>query len=347
MEGYSPQRNRVTVDNVQPPLNIQQEIIVGGDTQFGSPVGVAQNLIFVESARKLHVFAQDSGEEQWFFDLPGFFFSPAVAGNTVFVRAESGEDGFILALSVDAGLKLWEFKFPRVGSAESNFGGHVTSPVVANGLVLVGAAQSFRALEIKTGKEVWVFDLKDPIASSATVVDGRVYFTDFSHLYAIDLKTGLERWRFEHEGLSLLFAPVATSDEIIFTSKNVIYALNPNDGAVIWTKSLDTESLVPSAIAGDRVYTKSVNELFALDRLTGETVWTFQAADFVSLPAITADQIYLITRAGGNGQLRALRVADGQEVWQSDNVQIANAAPIVASGHVYVRTVDGRVLAYN
>jgi len=131
MEGYSPQRDRATMDDIRPPLKMERELMVGDGSQFGSPVGVAHGLLFVEGRRRLHALALDSGKEQWYFDMPGSFLSPAVAGNSVFVRAESGEDGYVFAVSADAGLKLWQFKFPHVGSSYDNVGGHVTSPVVA------------------------------------------------------------------------------------------------------------------------------------------------------------------------------------------------------------------------
>jgi len=115
----------------------------------------------------------------------------------------------------------------------------------------------------------------------------------------------------------------------------------------LWSKTIGTESLIPCAAAGERVYIKSVNQLYALDRLTGETAWTYQGPGFVSMPAVAGGQIYIITRTGSSGQLRALRLADGQEIWQTDNARLANAAPVVAGGRVYVRTVDGSVLVYD
>jgi outer membrane protein assembly factor BamB len=270
-----------------------------------------------------------------------------VAGNTVFVRAESGKEGYIVALTSDKGLKLWQFKFPRVGSRYNDVGGHVTSPVVSDGLVLVGAAQSFYALNAQTGKESWQFKLPEPVASSATVAGDLVYFTDFATLYALDLKTGEERWRFAHEDLASVFAPVIIDDQILMTSGNVAFTLDRSSGQVVWSKSLKAETLVPSAAAGERVYVKSNTDLFALNLSTGETEWSYHATDFVSLPALAGEQLYIITRVGGKSHLRALRLADGQEIWQIENLRLANAAPVVAGGQVYVRTVDGSVLAYN
>lgn len=348
MEGYNPQRTRATLEDIQPPLDMQREVNVGGDTQFGSPVGVAQNLLFVEGDRKLHAFGLESGEEQWNFDLPGHFVSPAVAGNIVFVRAESGEEGYIMALTSDKGLKLWQFKFPRVGSRYNDVGGHVTSPVISNGLVLVGAAQSFYALNAQTGKEAWQVKLPEPVTSSATVAGDLVYFADFATLYALDIKTGEEKWRFSHDDLASVFAPVIIDDQILMTSQNVVFTLNRDTGQIIWSKFLaEAESLIPSAAAGERVYVKSTTALYALDRSNGDVDWSYQATDFISLPALTGEQLYVITRVGGRSHLRALNLADGQELWQVENTRFSNAAPVVAGGQVYVRTVDGSVLTYN
>jgi len=347
MEGYSLARDRATADDIEPPLRVRQEFAVGGDTQHGSPVGVARGLLFVEGAGKLHVLALESGDEQWVFNLAGTFLSPAVAGNRVFVRAESGEEGYIFALEADSGLKLWQFKFPYVGSTYGDFGGHVTSPVVAEGLVLVGASRSLYALDAETGEQRWMFDTHDPVASSATVAGSNVYLTDFTRLYAIDLETGEESWSFGYGTMSLFFAPVIIGDAVIVTSFDTVYALDRRSGDVVWARSVaGGEDLVPSAAAGDHVYVKTSQRLYALDRQNGDLVWSYQAGDFVSLPTVAGGQIYVVTRAGGRGQLRALRLSDGQEMWQIEEARLANAAPVAAGARVYVRTVDCSVLVF-
>jgi outer membrane protein assembly factor BamB len=346
MEGYNPQRARATTEIILPPLVEAQEFATGLNTQFGSPAGVAGGLLFMEGDHSLHAFALDSGQELWFFNLPGSYISPAIAGEHVFVRAESGSEGYVVALTVNSGLRLWQFKFPIVGSAYGDFGGHVTSPVVVDDLVLVGASKVFRALDAKKGQEVWTFKTEEPITSSATVADGTVFFTDFNNLYAIDLKTGLERWHFAQGEAALIFSPVVIDDQIIVTNEDTVQALNRHTGKVLWRKTIAARKLIPAGAVGDMVYVKSINHLYALDRISGETLWEFAATDFVSLPAIAGDLIYLITRAKGMGQLRAISLVDGTEVWQADNERLANAAPIVAGHQVYVRTVDGSILIY-
>ena len=346
MEGYSPQRTRATTDRAFPPLTINQEYAIGGETQFGSPVGIAGGLVFVEGDRKLHALTIAGGKEQWAFDLPGFFLSPAIAGNSVFVRAESGNEGYVFALTADRGLKLWQFKFPRVGSSEGNLGGHVTSPMVVEGLVFIGAGKSFLALDAQTGRTIWTFKTAEPITSSATIADDTVFFVDFNNLYALDLKTGAERWRFAQGSLSVVFAPVVIGDHVVTTHGDTAHMLNRHTGQGVWSKTVADERLVPAGAAGERVYLKSVNGLYALDRASGEDIWLFQVTDFISLPAITADFLYVITRAGGSGQLRAINLSDGAEVWQTENERLVNAAPVVSGGQVYARTIDGSLLVY-
>jgi outer membrane protein assembly factor BamB len=345
MEGQNPHRDRTTTDQLTLPLKMAQEIEIGGETQFGSPVGVADGLIFVESLQKLHALSLD-GQEQWNFHLPGFFVSPTIADNHVFVRAESGDAGYLTAIRADTGLRQWEFRFPRVGSSNDNIGGHVTSPVVANGLVLVGADHFLRAFDAQTGEEQWVYDLEEAITSSASIAGDLIFFTDLNYLYAVDLNTGAEHWRFHSGDFSLSFAPVVIDDLVITTNQDIAFALNRVDGEISWSRKLPAETVIPGGAAGDKVYIKSANQLFALDRGTGSELWSFRVTDFISLPAIATGQIFVISRSGGQAKLHALDIENGQELWQVENTRLSNAAPVVAGGQLYVRTVDGSVLVY-
>ena len=347
MEGYGPKRDRATTEEVRPPLSRGQAFKIGGDTEYGSPVTVSHGLLFVEGTRRLHALALDTGRERWRLNLPGFFLSPAVAGDRVFVRAESAQEGYLWALGVGTGRELWRFRFPRVGSSYDNIGGHVTSPVIAGGLVLVGASRCLYALDAASGEQRWAFDTQAPISSSAAVADDTVYIADFAHLYAVDLETGTQSWRFDHpESVSLFFAPIVAQDRVAITGYETVYAVDRKSGDLLWSQVMPGEDLVPAAAARDRIYCKSVNRLYALDRETGAIAWSYRAGDFVSLPAIAGEQLYVITRAQGKSQLRALRLTDGQEIWGVEQSRLSNAAPVIAGGRVYVRTVDGQVLVY-
>ena len=346
MEGQSPQRNRATNGTLQLPLNIQNEYAVQGDAEHASPIVITDGLLFAESDRKLHAVALASGEEQWEFNLAGSFLSPAAVNGTVYVRSETGADGFVFALAADSGAKLWQYKFAKVGSSYDNVGGHVTSPVVVDGLVLVGAAENVVALDTQDGKELWRFVTEYPVVSSVSVADGLVYFADFTRLYALDLQTGQERWRFDHGKLALYFAPIIVGDQIALAGADTIYLLNRTTGKQAWSKRFDDIQIIPAGASAHHLYVKATNQLWALDLAQGNVAWNFSTTNFISLPALTDDQIYIITRADGGSQVRALQQATGQEIWRQEQAGLANAAPVIAGGNVYVRAISGKVLVF-
>lgn len=346
MEGANPQRNRATDAQITPPLVAQERFVVGGDTELGSPVSVTAEMLFADGDHRLHAFGLVDGQERWRVELPGSFLSPAVVGGTVFVRAEAGAEGFLVALDRATGTKRWQYRFPSVGSPYDNVGGHVTSPVVGDDLVIVGAARRMVALNIQSGAVVWQFESAEPIASSATVADDAVYFADFTHLYALALKTGKPRWQFAHDVVSLFFAPIAVNDVVLAVNHDTIYALARNDGQPVWQRTFGDREVIPAAATPEQIYVKSVNQLWALRAQTGEVLWNYAATNFLSLPALTDEHLYLITRSDGGSQLRALQQNDGKELWRSANLQLSNSAPIIAHSTVYVRTSNGGIIGY-
>jgi outer membrane protein assembly factor BamB len=354
MEGYNPQRDRATAIEVQPPLVVRREFPIGGDTRYGSPVGVANGRLFAEGAHRLHVLRLDTGQELWSVALPGTFLSPALAGDRLFVRAEMANRGHVLALDAASGRGLWKFELPQVGSSQGKVGGHVTSPLVMAGQVVIGSGRSLYALDAETGEQRWAFQLESALSTAAAAATDTAYVADLEHLYAVDLETGTERWRFDLDSMSLFFAPVVSGDRVIAAGHDTVYALDRSTGDLLWATAVprgdldpqESANIVPSAAAGERVYVKSINRLHALDRNTGAEIWAYTGGDFVSLPALTPTHLYAVTRSGGSAHLVAVRLLDGQETWATRNPRLSNAAPVVVGGCVYLRTIDGSVIVY-
>ncbi|MEZ4861682.1 MAG: PQQ-binding-like beta-propeller repeat protein [Caldilineaceae bacterium] len=345
MEGGGPERSRTTTEMILPPLVAQERYVVGGDTQFVSPVAVTADFLLADGDHRLHAFGRADGQEKWRIDLPGSYLSPAIADNTVYVRAEAGQAGFVVALDSITGQVKWRFPFPKVGSEFGNVGGHVTSPLIVNELVLIGAARTMYALDAATGAVVWHFDSVEPIASSAAVTDDIVYFSDFTHIYAVDLPSGQAQWQFQQESMTLFFAPIIAQERVIIADHDTIQALSRMDGQPLWQQTFPKE-VIPAAATADQIFVKTVNQLWALNAENGEILWDYSALNFVSLPAITDRQIYIITRSDGGSQLRALQRTDGKEQWRTENLPLSNSAPVAAQGAVYIRTVNGGVIGY-
>ena len=345
LEGANAGRTRATAESIPPPLSVGERYVVGGDTQFVSPIVTTSELLIADGDRRLHAFDLASNEESWRVVLPGSFLSPTIVDDTVYIRVESGDDGFIVALDSHSGEERWNYRFPQVGSSYGDIGGHVTAPLVVDGLLFAAAARTLNAFDSNTGEIVWQFESSEPVAASVGVANGIVYLADFTHLYALDQNTGSQRWQFDHEAMTLFFAPVVTEEAIIVADHFTIYALEPTEGHILWQQTFDQE-VIPAAAHADEIYVKTVNQLFALNSRSGKPVWHYAAVNFVSLPAVTQDHVYMITRSDGGSQLRALRRRDGVEVWKMDEPLLGNSAPVAAFGAIYVRTTNGGIIGY-
>jgi len=346
MEGAGPERSRATAAQITPPLFPQDRFVVGGDTELGSPVSVTKEMLFADGDHRLHAFGLADGQERWRIELLGSYLSPAVTDDKVFVRVESGEQGYLVALDLVTGEPQWDYQFPKVGSQYNNVGGHVTSPAVIGDLVVVGAAETMTALDTQSGMVRWSFASDEPLTAAAAVTGDTVYFADYTHLYAVDVENGTERWRFKLDTAALFFAPVVANNIVFTTSKHAIHAVDAQSGRELWQRTFQQFDVIPAAATANQLYVKAVNQLWALDSASGEVQWNYATVNFLSLPVITAEELYLVVRSDNGSYLQALRRSDGKMVWQSEKLQLSNSAPVAAGNAIYVRTVNGGVLGF-
>ena len=264
----------------------------------------------------------------------------------VFVRAESGDKGFLFALDALSGAKLWQFQFPKVGSEHQNVGGHVTSPVAAGGKLLVASAKVFYALNLETGLVEWEFSLAEPVSSSAAASEGIAYIADFTHIYAVEIETGEEKWRFTGQDPSLFFAPVIRNGHVYIGSGTELMALDIATGEEAWRAGTGSSPVVPAGATPSLALAKSTHALTAFDAQNGAPVWHYSTLNFISLPAMSANHLYTIIRLGPASQLVALDLHTGEEVWRSIPMQLARSAPIIAQGKIIVRTESGSIVSF-
>jgi outer membrane protein assembly factor BamB len=346
MEGNNPSRTRSTLAQLALPLSQQSEVKLTADTGDGSPPTIARGTMLVESEHLLRAFDLRDDSQRWSFPLRGIYVSPAVAGKYVFIRSESGNNGQMLALDIDSGKTLWAFTPKRLSSASNGyFGGHLTSPVVVDGTVFVGAGKEVYALDAATGAVRWEFAAKEYISSSATVADGRIYISDFDTFYAIDQKTGAQLWS-HPTTMTFYFAPVIGGQTVLLSSGAQLVALDTVSGRQRWTTSMPGEDVIPSAVQGSRVFVKSTSTLYALDLASGKQLWQVHDLNYISLPAVAGDQVFVISGSGVSTSLLALDAGTGHSTWTLPVKSLATTAPVIAGQSLYVRTTDGRVLGF-
>lgn len=346
MEGANPARTRSQQPEVALPMTRQRVLSVAGDTGDGSPPSIARNLMLLETPASLRALDLRSSTVRWDVPMPGSYVSPAVAGDRVFVRSEADNKGQVLALDVSSGKQLWSFTPKRLSSSETNFfGGHLTSPVIVDNTVYVGAGKEVYALDAGNGVVRWTYGAHDYITSSATVADGHVYISDFKHVYALDQASGTQLWVYTTVS-SVSFSSVAAGQTVLVTNGDTLAALDSSTGKQRWVATYPGEGLVPGAVQGSQVYIKSTENVYALDLSTGKELWRFHDLNFVSLPAVAGDQVFVVSGMGPGTAVAALDGHSGKSLWQLPVPKLSTAAPVIAGQTVYVRTTDGRVLGF-
>jgi outer membrane protein assembly factor BamB len=78
-----------------------------------------------------------------------------------------------------------------------------------------------------------------------------------------------------------------------------LYALNANDGSIIWNIQLDQMPLASATVANDLVFSGDLSgRLFAYDTSTGDQVWSFQTAAGLNAPIAIAGDMVIIPSGG-------------------------------------------------
>ena len=142
------------------------------------------------------------------------------------------------------------------------------------------------------------------------------------------------------------FAPVVSGEYVIIARGTQLVALDRSTGQQRWAFSPKDEALTPAGADGTLAYAKSTNTLYAIDLASGVKRWQYHNAEFVSLPSISSQHMFLVEGMGANTILTALDSASGTAVWQLAYGKLARSGPIVVNNSLYTRMEDGRVLAF-
>ncbi len=149
-------------------------------------------------------------------------------------------------------------------------------------------------------------------------IDGsRAFFTQDSDIsagevFAYEFGAGQLQWVFRPWTLRPRLSPWATSElaldrgRLLVSVEEVVYALDPATGELIWSTELPRQSIrhydrAWTTFYGfeDRLYLRVYEDLFVLDRTSGVLLWSFDPGPLSSVvPTIANGRIFLAVRAG-------------------------------------------------
>lgn len=218
--------------------------------------------------------------------------SPVVVDDIAYI---GGPDGFLYAVNVNNGKRLWRFETQgRISSA----------PRVAEGKVFVGKNShndEFYAVDQKTGELVWTIDNLGWASVGATgYANGRLFVgTVDGKFYGISATNGHIDWKFNAGNGKGFYPHPATDDTKVYTGSHNgnHYAFDQATGKVIWKKHTGNPSGgggLPDSAATvlwkNHMYgQKRGDRIVALDRNTGEEVWEWiQPANYLQNGTVAA-----------------------------------------------------------
>jgi hypothetical protein len=225
-----------------------------------------------------------------------------------------------------------------------------SSPVVANGLIYVGAKSGFVfALDLATSDVRWRVDLGDDIIikSSPAVMDDRIIIAAGYNLFALDPATGQQLWKVSTPWLSESSPSFANGRIYVASASSAVYAFEADTGKQAWSYQADGLIKSSPAVAGDVLFVGSDDgKLYALSTKTGQPQWQFETVGGIfSSPAVADGRVY-VTSIGG--KTYALNVAGNIKktaLWQYDAG--GEASPVVVNGTVFVAGADGGLYAFD
>ncbi|MHB1318845.1 MAG: outer membrane protein assembly factor BamB family protein, partial [Anaerolineae bacterium] len=244
-----------------------------------------------------------------------------IDGSSLYAVRSTGE---AVALDLaDSGSLIW--KYPLVAASASGPGcGIVQSkdsatdqsmalgavygePAVSNGLMLFGSSEArLIALDAETGDPAWSFPVDSAVVGGVVAADGVAYLGTVSgNVYAVDLETQQSAWP----------APFATGDRV-------------------WSTPV---------VNGSQLYVASMDHLlYAIDRATGESVWSVDVGGAIQGDIALYDDMLL---AGGvDRRLYAIDATSGAQIWKTEQLSgWVWGAPLLSGDAVYFTTLDGQV----
>lgn len=280
---------------------------------------------------RVTVLDSGTGRERWTAALSDWLISPAVVhGDRLLAPSPSGA---VVALDLVDGREVWRSP--------------VDAPVALaawRDRVVVGSAGSGAvvALDLTTGAEDWRFEALDTVIATA-VVDDLVLVASRDHnLYGLDAWTGERRFRVRNRAW-VTTAPLVLPNQLVFGRL---------DGTVV-SLQRPPRSAVPLVIDEEDGF---VARLEAVDtrtrwwdlvrlqhgRAPARIRWRAEVGGSpLHAPAIVGGAVL----SAGAGELFALDVADGGELWRTGLPGSAGTPPVVAGDLVVLGVRDGTVLA--
>jgi outer membrane protein assembly factor BamB len=193
----------------------------------------------------------------------------------------------------------------------------VSSPVVASGILYVTTWNGkVYALDLKTGREIWMFDTNCSISSTPSVDKGLIIFGTEKpgKIYSLDAYTGIVRWFYRiPNGDVVKCSPAIVEEKVIIgSSDGYLRCFNQFDGELLWASYIGGKPSSP-AIVNQTIFV-TCPHVYAVDIFTGALLWKYPTNwPVFSSPAVDDELVFV--GAENDDRIFALEQKTGRLVW--------------------------------
>lgn len=304
------------------------------DSPRGPDLSLAKKTVyFCSGDAKIYAVNAATSALRWSRDiLADSTMSPAIYGRLVYAGGRSN----VYALDASTGAVKWTV------ATDLSLG---SSPAVVDGTVYIGGGDAtLHALDAESGSRRWGFKTGfTSVGARPVVIDDTVYFTgEDTYLYALHAHSGSVRWRKQVNSFVGFYSDITVSNGLLYTGVDdtkAFAAFDIETGARRWSRK--GVASTPAVIANGVLYISIDLLVYALDPLTGKTLWSHRAEAGISAwsPTSVANEVVYVGfdhRHGGGG-VRALDARTGKVRWtQLTDGETAIAGPQALYGVVYV-----------
>lgn len=302
-----------------------------------STAAIVGNTVYVGSNDEhLYALDLDTGKEKWNYKTAPFKAPVSVQKRLVYV---GDSDGIFHCVDAATGKPKWTFKTDSDISSGANF---------TLDKVLFGSGdENLYCLSLE-GKEQWRFKVPGgPVLGSPVIVGNRTFAAGCdSSLHVIDTATGKEVGNPVNLGGQVGATAAVLGDSIfVCTMSDEVLAIDWKKGEILWRfmpmKNRQGFASAPAATDKLIIAGSKDKRVYALDRQTGQQVWSFLTKNKVDSSAVVVGQRVFV--GSQDHQLYILDLASGSELQRFNLGAPVTSSPAVAGNCLVIGTDDGTV----
>ena len=259
--------------------------------------------------------------------------SAAIVGDLAYVGSH---DAQMRAYDLTSGAQRWSYTAREA---------ILSSPTVIAGVIYFGdEAGVMHAVDAASGEGRWTFQTEASIISSANPYRERIVFGSYDgYLYCLTAADGKLVWKYETEDRVHATPAIAGDQTMVAGCDGQLHVVDLKDGKPVRKTPLDSACGASPAVFKSHAYLGTYGEeVLGIDFEAGTVEWRFVDEDrrfpFLASAAVDEQRIYI---GGRDKRIRALRSADGQQVWEFATGGRVEASPVLIGDRVLCASSDG------